>query len=68
MEYTIFKICYHNFSKPQRDPSTYVNKEDKLQYINYKLNYINKVIQLFFSQRTINNDQQQVSRKKLIFG
>ena len=68
MEYTIFKICYHNFSKPPRDPSTLVNKEDKLQYINYKLNYINKVIQPFFSQRTINNDQQQVSRKKLIFG
>ena len=41
-----------------RDPSTLVDQEDKLQYVNYKLNYINKVIQPLFSQTTINNNQQ----------
>ena len=48
------------------DSSMLVDQEDKLKYINYKLNYINKVIQPFFSQSTINNDWQQVSQNKLI--
>ena len=31
------------------DPSTLADQEDKLQHIKYKLNYINKVIQPFYS-------------------
>ena len=48
------KICYVEGHKAAPstlliDPSALVDQEDKLQHIKYKISYINKVIQLFYS-------------------